>query len=81
MNQSKLKVITLANHKGHRQYSEPIKTQSNHSSQSQSTDNTVNQSKLKVITLANHKAHRQYSEPIKTQSNYSSQSQRTQIIQ
>ena len=30
MNQSKNKVIILANHKGHRQYSEPIKTQSNY---------------------------------------------------
>ena len=27
---TKTKVITLANHKGHRQYSEPIKTRSNY---------------------------------------------------
>ena len=27
---SKTKVIALASHKGHRQYSEPIKTQSNY---------------------------------------------------
>ena len=66
VNQSKAKVITPANHKGHGQYSAPIK----HPKLSlqtiiMDTENSVDQSKPKVITLANHNEHRQYSEPIK----------------
>ena len=73
---NKTKVITLANHKGHRQYCEPIKTQNNHSSQSQSTQTILwtNQNQ------SNHSSQSKKTQTIQwanqNQSYHSSQSQR-----
>ena len=48
---TKTKVITLANHKEHTQYSEPIKTRSNYMKLTQSVGKRVSESRLVLVLL------------------------------